>query len=249
MKQDEKSRRIRERLGLTIPVRVRGRDSATHDWSEMSRLLDVTPFGARLSLSRPTEPGRLLHVTMAMPRSMRCFDHAEDQYRVWSLVRNVKVLEPSAKSRGLIEAGVAFVGKHPPASFRSDPTLRFQIARKQSDSGLWEVREDPDQPSEIPRSDKRTETRHTIPVEVSIEIFGEEGVVPVSEKTVTEDISRTGAKVFTSLNIEPGRFVKITSEHYDVRAIAAVRARRVGPDGIARLHLEFVGSEWPLAVE
>jgi hypothetical protein len=100
--------------------------------------------------------------------------------------------------------------------------------------------------TEVPETDKRRQTRHTIPVEVSVEVFGNEGEERISEKTVTENISRQGAAVFTSLNIERGRFVRLTSEHYQVSALAAVRSRRVGPDGIARLHLEFVGGEWPL---
>lgn len=242
MKQEEKSRRIRERLGLRIPVRVRGRDSIDHEWTEVTRLLDVTPFGARFTLLRPTEPGRLLHVTVAMPRALRCFDHVEDQYRVWSLVRNVKLLTPSEKSPALLEVGVAFFGKRAPQSFQSDPTRRYQISSTKEKSGLWNVRED----SEADSADKRQDTRHTIPVEVVIAVFGEVGDAPLTESTVTENISRGGATVFTSLDIEPGRFLRMTSEHHHISVLAAVRARRPGPDGIPRLHLEFVGSEWPL---
>ncbi len=247
MNADEKSRRIRRRLELVIPVRVRGRDSADHEWTEMTRLINVTPFGARLKLTRPTEVGRLLHVTIAMPRAMRCFDHAEDQYRVWSLVRNVNILVPSEKSPAIMEAGLAFVGKYPPASFLADPVRRFEI-RGASKSGLSVAREMVDEiVSEVAATDKRRETRHSIPIEVDIEVIGEKSDAPVIEKTVTENISRTGATVFTSLNIDRGRFVKITSEHYKVSIFAAVRARRVGPDGIVRLHVEFAGGEWPLA--
>ena len=75
-------------------MRVQCRESLDHEWIEMSRLVDVTPFGARLRLKRPTETGRLLLLTLPMPRPLRCFDHVEDQYRVWSLVRNVKLLDP-----------------------------------------------------------------------------------------------------------------------------------------------------------
>jgi PilZ domain-containing protein len=241
MKQEEKSRRIRERLGLRIPLRVRGRDSVDHEWSEVSRLLDVTPFGARFGLSRPTEPGRLLHATLAMPRALRCFDHVEDQYRVWCLVRNVKLVTPSEKSRAIIEVGVAFFGKRAPQSYEADPTRRYQISSTQEKSGLWAVRED----TEADTADKRQDTRHTIPVEVMIEVFGEEDP-PLRESTVTENISRGGATVFTSLNIEPGRFIKMISQHHNTAVLAAVRKRRSGPDGIPRLHLEFVGGEWPL---
>jgi len=56
MKKNEKSRRIRERVRLTIPERVCGRDSLDYEWTEMSRVVDVTPYGARLGLSRPAWP-------------------------------------------------------------------------------------------------------------------------------------------------------------------------------------------------
>jgi hypothetical protein len=67
-----------------------------------------------------------------------------------------------------------------------------------------------------------------------------------NEQTVTENISRSGAAVFTAMDIGPGTFVKVTSETYNATVLAVVRARRAGRDGITRLHLEFVGSEWPL---
>src|ERR1041384_1995711 len=116
MATDHESRRIRERIALRLPVRVYCRETLNHEWTEMSRLVDVTPFGARLRLKRPTEVGRLLHLTTMMPRQLRCFDHVEDQYRVWSLVRNVKRADPKKEHGAVIEIGVAFVGKHPPRS-------------------------------------------------------------------------------------------------------------------------------------
>src|SRR5947209_6966668 len=136
----EKSRRLRERIGLRLPVRVQGRDSIDHEWIEMSRLVDVTPFGARLRLKRPTEVGRLLLLILAMPRQLRCFDHVEDQYRVWSLVRNLKRLDPKTANGAVIEIGVAFVGKRPPDSFMGVPTKRYDIAPSQA--GLWSVQEE-----------------------------------------------------------------------------------------------------------
>ncbi len=211
----------------------------------MSRLVDVTPFGARLSLKRPTETGRLIHLTLAMPPKLRCFDHIENQYRVWSLVRNVKMLEPGAGA--LVEIGVAFVGKHPPRSFAGDPTRRYEIAPSNLGAGLWSVKEESDDViSQVLVTDKRKESRHTIPVGVLIEVFGANGEISQSENTVTENISQQGAAVFTTLDVTPGHFVKVTSEQYAITRLATVRGRRAGPDGIPRLHLEFVGSEWPL---
>ncbi len=246
-KSDEKSKRLRERIALALPVKVHGRESVDYEWTEMSRLVDVTPFGARLRLKRATEIGRLLLLTLAMPRQLRCFDHVEDQYRVWSLVRNVKLLDPGAEKGALVEIGVAFVGKRPPRSFESDPARRYEIAQSSRESGLWAVKEEAGQLlSEVSVTDKRKESRHTIPIEVLIEVFDQEKELSLSEKTVTENISRQGTAVFTTLDVSPGRFVKLSSEQYGVTVLAVVRSRRTGADGIPRLHLEFVGSEWPL---
>jgi hypothetical protein len=245
--REEKSKRLRERIALSLPVRVYCRESLTHDWTEMSRLVDVTPFGARLRVKRPTEIGRLLLLTMAMPRPLRCFDHVEDQYRVWSLVRNVKLLNPDAEKGALLEIGVAFVGKRPPRSFNSNPARRYEIAQSPDETGLWRAQDEAGPAlSEVSSTDKRKESRHTIPIEVLVEAYADETGSSPSEKTVTENISRTGAAVFTTLEVLPGRFVQLSSEQYGVTALAVVRARRLGADGIPRLHLEFIGCEWPL---
>lgn len=242
-----KSRRARERFRLALPVRVRGRESPDHEWSEMSRLVDVTPFGARLRLSRPTETGRLLHLTLPMPRPLRCFDHVEEQYRVWSLVRNVRILDPSSEQGALVEIGVAFVGKWPPQSFETDPTRRYEIARTAGAAGLWSVKEESSEVlSDVAITDKRKESRHVIPIEVLVEVFGKDKGFSDSEKTVTENISLKGASIFSTLDLAPGRFVKISSEQYRASVLAVVRARHIGADGIPRLQLEFVGGEWPL---
>ncbi len=213
----------------------------------MTRLLDVTPFGAGFTITRPTEIGRLLHLTLPMPRQLRCFDHVEQQYRVWALVRYVRPLPNTEKDTVRFEVGVAFVGKRPPASFETDPTRRYDVAPTATESGMWVLMEHEDEPA--PRSviaEARPETRHHIPVEVVVETFDDKGDVAATETTVTENLSRRGAAVFTTLDVARGRFVRVTCAQYKISVIAAVRARRAGQDGIARLHLEFVDKQWPL---
>ncbi|HUQ30830.1 MAG TPA: PilZ domain-containing protein [Pyrinomonadaceae bacterium] len=246
MKFDGKSRRVRERLELSLPVRVFGRESFEHEWVERSRLIDVTPFGARLTISRPTERGRLLHLTMPMPRQLRCFDHVEDQYRVWALVRNLKMVDEGGEKGTRYEVGVAFIGKRPPQSFELDPTTRYEVAASVTETGLWAVSEQEQAARHVAEGDPRPETRHNIPVEVIVEALDENGEVAASETTVTENISRRGAAVFTSLDVARGRFVRLRSAQYQISVIAAVRARRTGENGIPRLHLEFVDKQWPL---
>lgn len=246
METGKKSNRMRERLELALPVRVNCRESYDHEWAEVTRLVDVTPFGARLTLARPTEPGRLLHLTLPMPRQLRCFDHVEPQYRVWALVRNI-IVPTIQKTAQRFEVGVAFIGKRAPASYEVDPTRRYEVSKTPSQNGLWELVEIQSK-KHVPSDQPRPETRHNMPVEVTVEVFDEKGQISQRETTVTENISRRGAAVFTTLNVASGRFVKLTSNQYQLSILAAVRGRRIGTDGIPRLHLEFVGQEWPLNI-
>ena len=80
-------------------------------------------------------------------------------------------------------------------------------------------------------SDKRKESRHTIPIDVLIEVFGANGELSQGERTVTENINRQGAAVFTTLDVTPGHFVKVTSEQYATSRLAVVRA--AAPDRTA----------------
>src|SRR5215213_3222366 len=166
MKFDGKSRRMRERLELSLPVRVFGRESEDMDWVETTRLIDVTPFGARFPLSHPTEPGRLLHLTLPMPRQLRCFDHVEDQYRVWALVRNLKVQEAGEGKPARYEVGVAFIGKRAPESFDRDPTTRYEVAQSVTETGMWGITVQDPSATHVPSAEPRPETRHHIPIEV-----------------------------------------------------------------------------------
>ena len=231
-------KRIRERLPLSLPVRVRGRDTPTFEWNEVTRLTNVTPFGAGFTLKHPTEKGRLLHMTIPMPRQLRVFDHVEDQYKIWAVVRYIKT--SIVENKTVFDVGVAFIGKRPPTSYENEPWKRYEIrnttfgATKSADEIL------------IPFADQRAYTRHSIAVDMRIEVVDENGAVTEHEQTVTENISRRGAAVFTSLDVTRGRFVRVTSAQYQISVIAAVRARRTGDNGIPRLHLEFVDKQWPL---
>jgi hypothetical protein len=144
-----------------------------------------------------------------------------------------------------VEVGVAFVGKRPPRSFEADPARRYEIAESSTEAGLWAVKEESSE-SLAEAANKPRETRHNIPIEVLIETFTKDGSLSESEKTVTENISRHGAAVFTTLTLSPGRFVRISSEQYGATVLGVIRTRSLGANGIARLHIEFVGSEWPL---
>lgn len=248
-----KNRRKRDRLELSLPIRVKCRESLEHDWEEITRLIDVTPFGAGFTLTRPMEVGRLLLLMMPLPRQLRCFDHLEPQYRMWALVRHVRKITDEKAEKQLYNIGVAFVGKRPPASYEADPTLLYEVLAS-DELGFCRLREmsltGKINANAAPKKDAGAEarrmTRHPIPITVRIEVFDENGKTVSSEMTVTENVNQSGAAVFTTLDVERGRFVRMTCDQYNITLVAVVRRRRIGADGIARLHLEFIDRQFPL---
>jgi hypothetical protein len=241
MPDQEKPKRGRERLELKLPIRVRCRETVDFEWTEITRLINVTPFGAGFTLKRPVEKGRLLHLTIPMPRQLRVFDHVEDQYRVWALVRRLTPIQSADSS--LFEVGVAFIGKRPPRSYEEDPSKRYESAGTTPESlnmiADWV-------PEESASSDQRGHTRHNIPVDMLIETLDDKGAVVDREQTVTENISYKGAAIYTTLNLPDGRFIRLTSEQFKLTVHAAIRGHSVGASGVTRIHVEFVDREWPL---
>ena len=242
MPEREKFKRIRERLELHLPVRVHCQEAKDVEWTEITRLINVTPFGAGFSLKHPIEKGRLVHMTIPMPRQLRVFDHVEDQYRVWALVRYVKS-NVAADGSAMFEVGVAFIGKHPPKSHAGDPSKRFEIGGTTPET-LSQVEEWEAVPAEL--SDKRLATRHNIPVDMFIETLNEQGETELSEHTVTENISQKGAALYTTLTLPVGKFIRLSSQQFKMTVFAAVRGHSMGPSGVPRVHVEFIDREWPL---
>jgi hypothetical protein len=239
MAEERNWKRIRERLALQLPVRIRVRETPDFEWTEMTRLINVTPFGAGFTLKRPTEKGRLLHMTIPMPRQLRVFDHVEDQYRIWAIVRYFKT--KIVENVPAFEVGVAFIGKRPPASYEAEPWKRYDI----STTGFQSLAAVDELPA-LTSADQRAQTRHNIAVDMRVEVLDLNGAVSETEQTVTENISEHGATLFTTLAIPVGRFIRLTSEQRGLTVHAAVRSRNTGADGVPRIHVEFIDRQWPL---
>ena len=241
---EKESRRI-ARLSLALPVRVQARAGEDNVWNEITRLNDISAFGAGFNLNRPVKRGRLVEMTMPLPRQLRCYDFAEPQYRIWGLVRNCITKEnlPTEEKHAI---GVAFIGKRPPQSYYDDPARLFEISNQETGS-LWQVVEAPTHQAESDSpEDLRRHTRFSIPESVMVEKIDAEGNILASEPTVTENLSLSGTAIFSTLDAEIGEFVRVKSDRYNVSIISVVRGRRVGQDGIPRLHVEFVDRFFPL---
>ncbi|MBL8180803.1 MAG: PilZ domain-containing protein [Blastocatellia bacterium] len=243
----EKENRRIQRISLPLPARVEVRIDTRSTWNEVTRLSDVSAFGCGFTLKRPVKRGRLVQLTIPMPRQLRCFDYSEPQYKIWGLVRRcISISKTQADPSFAV--GVAFTGQKPPSDFLEHPSRLYDITHRESESeGFWHVtqadlRADD---SDLPK-DLRKQTRFFIPECLVLELMDQDGNVIQSESTVTENISLGGAAVFTQYDLDPGAFLRVKSERFDVTIISVVRGKRTGQDGITRLHLEFIDRLFPL---
>lgn len=241
---DKNNRRI-QRYELALPVRVDVKVDSQFSWNEITRLEDISAFGAAFNLKRPVKRGRLLMMSVPMPRQLRCYDYLEPQYRIWALVRRCQPLgtNPGAERYAV---GTAFIGKHPPNSFQENPSKLYDLSHR-DDGGLWQLTDadpNPDE-SELP-SYLRRHTRFSIPETLLLEMLDENGDVAASEVTVSENVSLGGASVFTTFDVDPGSFMRVKSERHNITIISIVRGKRLGTDGVVRLHLEFIDHLFPL---
>jgi PilZ domain len=242
--KENDNRRI-QRMNLSLPIRVESQVNESVSWNEVTRLNDVSAFGAGFNLRHPVKRGRLVQMTIPMPRKLRTFDFTEAQYKVWGLVRSCipKTDSPTPETNSV---GVAFIGKHPPKSYYNDPAKLFEVSHREEGS-LWSVIEAVSEPDEshLPK-ELRRHSRFPIPANIIIETIDADGNVLTAETTVTENISLSGASIFTSLTLEVGSCVRVKSEQYNVSIISIVRGKRLGQDNIPRVHVEFVDRLFPL---
>lgn len=241
---DKENRRL-QRYSLALPARIEVRIDGSVSWNEVTRLEDVSAFGAGFKLKRPIKRGRLVVVSIPMPRQLRCYDYLEPQYRIWALVRRC-IQSDSSNGHPTYSVGLAFIGKNPPQSFIENPSKLYDISDR-ADGGLWQLADmgtNPDE-SDLP-TELRRHSRFPIPESLIIELLDKDGNVAASEISVTENISIGGAAVFTSFDVGPGTFLRVRSEHHNVSIISIVRGRHTGDDGITRLHIEFIDNLFPL---
>lgn len=243
---ENEKRRI-QRISLPLPVRVEVKVDTKVTWNEITRLTDVSAFGAGFSLKRPVKRGRLLVMTIPMPRQLRCFDYSEPQYKIWGLVR--RCIDTSlTPSNPQFAVGVAFTGKAPPSEFMEHPSRLYDISHREDEGeGFWHLAEaDTRADNKDLHRDLRKHTRYFIPEALSLEQIDDDGNVVLQETTVTENISLGGAAVFTTLKVESGTFFRAKSERHNIEILSIVRCNRMGSDGMTRLHLEFIDKHFPL---
>jgi hypothetical protein len=221
---NSKSNENRRRCGrfqLSIPARVTGYDRRNGKWHEMTETIDVSRTGVRLRLRRRVRHGTVLYITLPLPTKLRAHGFAEQSYNVYTLVRRV---EPPRQ--GIRAIGVEFIGEHPPAGFLDKP---WAVFRPRSWGGNERRR-----PNREPQAEK-----------VRIEYFDESMHSISREEARTENVSRTGLRISGTAAPPEFDLVMVSCPRLKFEAMAALRNRYLGKDGLERICVQLIDKEWP----
>lgn len=241
-----------ERALAVWPVLAEWRDAKGVRRVESARPFDVTQQGASFMLKRPPDVGQLMHLTLPAAVYGQRRGAGGDPgclALVWAVSESLGEEENAGGVPQHHSVSVLFVGQASSSVFVAAEGAAYAYAI--DDGGMFRLQprgaaEPATAAAHALRTDKRTETRLNMPVEVTIEAFDRDGKVLGRERTVTENVSRKGALVPTTLFVPPDSVVRLTNAERRISVNAIVRARRVGQNGVARLHLHIPDGEWPL---
>src|SRR5262249_35595441 len=162
------------------------KDRNFRPWSETADATSLSSNGAGFFLSKECAVGRLISLIMAMPEHLRKYDHDKRLYRIWGLVQYC--YEAGGDEASGFHVGVALIGRDAPESYQKNPMQSFRVAGMDR-NGLWKI-------EELETSFKpRTSVRYWNSIEASLNQLDEEQHPIAVERTVTENISETGASV------------------------------------------------------
>lgn len=230
--------RSSERISANLLTTVKFKGINNEVWKENTRTISFSRNGAGFLLQHKCHIGRLLSIIIPLPKHLRCYDKDKEFYRIWGLVQHCNQVVTENFSGYHI--GVAFVGKDAPAGYHENPAAYYKICGMNED-GLWAVVKT-GKPFIV-----RKYPRFWISLDVLLEppeVAGEDDFA--KEKTVTENISVSGAAVFSNLNVEPNDCVNFICKEHDFSALARVCYKNTEDDERPKIHLEFINAKFPV---
>jgi hypothetical protein len=239
-------RRKAPRTVLGVPVKITGHDPDGTPWEELATTVDTSIGGIAFPSAHAVKRGQILHLTLPLPTGFRDFDFHEPEYRVYTLVRDTM---PQDDGQPAFRVGVMFFGKMPPRGYDKNPGACFLLP--------WDKPLQGSESSPRPRptasarpefrpapGDRRRHGRMDLFVNLTLQQEDEWGMVLQEELTVTENISRGGARVMSTSGYNKGDVIVVQEMGGSFATRAEVRdVICSGP--VRRLFLKFLDHEAP----
>lgn len=226
-----------EVTAIEMQAVVKGKDTPDSTWKEVVEVGSVSATGAGFVIPRELKVGTIVAVMIPLAAHLRCYDHDKELYRVLGLVQHCQPMTGDSSSG--YHVGVAFVGKHAPESYKENPHQNYKICGM-NENGLWKITE-----ARAPFKVRR-HLRFWTNVDLYLALVDAQRDSLAGEKTVTENISKSGAAVFSTMDVGVGQRVKFICEKFDFSGLAVVCNHQIASDGRQRLHLQFVENAFPV---
>src|SRR5687768_3493645 len=191
---------------MSLHAVVKGREPDGRQWKEVADLISVSSTGSSFQLGRGCDVGTLISFLVPLPAHLRCYDHDREFYKVWGLVQHCELMTTEEGSFYFV--GVAFTGREAPDSYDDNPEQHYRIIGVDH-NGMWAVAE-----ASRPFK-KRAQVRFWTPVDLYLALVDIKSGSPAGERTTTENVSRSGAAVFSTLDVGIGDRVKFICAEFD----------------------------------
>jgi PilZ domain-containing protein len=217
-------RRKDPRRQLSMPVRVQGTDSDGSPWEEMTTCEDVSSGGCAFNLRHPVLTGQVLFLSLPLPKDYRRYALADPSYKSYALVRGLAMA-----GVGVGRISVMFLGKNPPKGYEENPGGRYLLATD---------------PKPAPK-ERRQFRRIEVVLALRLRRYDAASGTLQEEQTLTENLSRGGARVQTGMAVSKGEILFVEDPRGAYSARAQIQNLFIGKDGIPRLNLRFLNGGAP----
>lgn len=233
--EDEPSSRS-DLVAEAVQSVVKGKNDDGESWKKIADVINFSGTGASFYMSCECKVGSLLLMMVPMPEELRAYDQDKEFYRVWGIVQHCQKMIDEYSG---FHIGIAFIGKNPPESYLEDPSITYRISGTDED-GFWRVN------AAKSNFQSRKDVRYWTKIELYLALVDGNKAAMTGERTVTENISKGGAALYTTLDLNIGDRVKFICEAYDFSGIAVVCNVNKGYNQRTRLHLKFVNCTFPI---
>jgi hypothetical protein len=223
-------------MDLLLPVLVKAHLPGGAVLEDEALMQDVCGGGMAFRTSMPLRKGQVVHLQAPVPRAFRKYELSARSYPVYAIVRSVLVDDEGSR------VGVMFFGQEPPSGYQTNPAARYVLPNDIVPGWAASVIAK-DAAGEA--GDLRHYPRFPIFVEFALERVDEFGAVIDEERTVAVDVSRGGARVFTTHPFRDGDVVHVRELAGSFETRAQVVGSFHGPDGVRRLNLHFLDGREP----
>ena len=210
---------------LYLPVRVLFEDESGEIMQEIARTTYISANRATIPLKRQLQIGMVVRAALPLPPSWRKHSFTDAVY-----------ITP-AQVAVVTKEGDYYVTN---LNFLSD---REAMRRRRE----YEMMRRTIEMTALPKpQNRRNDSRLEIPVELTLQVLNDFGNVVATETTVTENISKGGARLMTSQEVRSGDIVHVKAVREDFESRAVVKNAYMSNDRVRRINIQFMDAEWKI---